>query len=61
MSNTIFDTDFLDDEKVIIYENGKIVYEGCMKDLTFEQKRKYSRFDWHILAAFEDYRAVFIG
>lgn len=61
MSNTIFDTDFLGYEKIVVYENGKFVYEGCVSNLTFEQKRKYSRFDWYSLAPYEDCDIVFIG
>lgn len=61
MSNTIFDTDFEGSEKIIVYVGGEFVYEGAIDNLTDEQKREYSRFDWYSLALYEDCDIVFIG
>lgn len=61
MSNTIFDTDFLGYEEIIVYENGKIVYEDCVSNLTFEQKHMYSSFDWYLLNGIESAYAIFVG
>lgn len=58
---TIFDTDFAGDENIAVYVGGEFVYDGTIDNLTDEQKRKYSRFDWYSLAAYEEYDIVFIG
>lgn len=58
---TLFDTDFEGTEKIAVYIGGEFVYEGTIYNLTDEQKRKYSRFDWYNLAGYENYDIVFIG
>lgn len=63
MANTIFDTDFAPDNKIIVYRCGEQIYYGEVGGMTDVEKCDYEDYDFYLLdEAVEDgYKAVFIG
>lgn len=59
--STIFDTDFDPRDRVLVYEDGEEVAHEKVGDLTREQRRRYGRYDWYLLAEEEDATALFVG
>ena len=43
---TIFDTDFADDEEVVLYRGAKFAWSGKVGDMTEELKREFDVATW---------------
>lgn len=59
---TIFDTYFLDDEKVLLYRGAKFAWSGKVGDMTEELKREFDVPTWFLLdEGIEAFAALFVA
>lgn len=59
---TIFDTDFADDEEVVLYRGTDFAWSGKVGDMTEELKREFDVSTWFILdQRVEEFKALFVG
>lgn len=59
---TIFDTDFADDEEVVLYRGTKFAWSGKVGDMTEELKREFDVSTWFLLdQSVEEFKALFVA
>jgi hypothetical protein len=59
---TIFDTDFSDDEEVVLYRGTKFAWSGKVGDMTEELKREFDVSTWVLLdQSVEEFKALFVA
>lgn len=59
---TIFDTDFADNEEVVLYRGTKFAWSGKVGDMTEELKREFDVSTWFLLdKSTEGFKALFIA
>jgi len=59
---TIFDTDFADNEEVVLYRGAEFAWSGEVGDMTEELKREFRTADWFLLdQSAEGFKALFIA
>ena len=59
---TIFDTDFSDDEEVVLYRGTKFAWSGKVGDMTEELKREFDVSTWFLLdQSVEEFKALFVA
>ena len=59
---TIFDTDFEDDEEVVLYRGTGFAWSGKVGDMTEELKREFDVSTWFILdQSVEEFKALFVA
>lgn len=59
---TIFDTDFADDEDVVLYRGAKFAWSGKVGDMTEELKREFDVSTWFLLdQSVEEFKALFVA
>ena len=59
---TIFDTDFSDDEEVVLYRGAEFAWSGKVGDMTEELKREFDVSTWFLLdQRVEEFKALFVA
>lgn len=59
---TIFDTDFADDEEVVLYRGKDFAWSGKVGDMTEELKREFDVSTWFLLdQRVEEFKALFVA
>lgn len=59
---TIFDTDFKDDEEVVLYRGAEFAWSGKVGDMTEELKREFDVSTWFLLdQSVEEFKALFVA
>lgn len=59
---TIFDTDFKDDEEVLLYRGAEFAWSGKVGDITEELKRELDASTWFLLdQSVGDFKALFVA
>lgn len=59
---TIFDTDFADDEEVVLYRGAEFAWSGKVGDMTEELKREFDVSTWFLLdQSVEEFKALFVA
>lgn len=59
---TIFDTDFSDDEEVVLYRGAEFAWSGKVGDMTEELKREFDVSTWFRLdQRIEEFKALVIA
>lgn len=59
---TIFDTDFKDDEEVVLYRGAEFAWSGKVGDMTEELKREFDVSTWSLLdQSVEEFKALFVA
>lgn len=59
---TIFDTDFADDEEVVLYRGTEFAWSGKVGDMTEELKREFDVSTWFLLdQSVEEFKALFVA
>lgn len=59
---TIFDTDFSDDEEVVLYRGKDFAWSGKVGDMTEELKREFDVSTWFLLdQSVEEFKALFVA
>lgn len=59
---TIFDTDFADDEEVVLYRGADFAWSGKVGDMTEELKREFDVSTWFLLdQSVEEFKALFVA
>ena len=59
---TIFDTDFLDNEEVVLYRGADFAWSGKVGDMTEELKREFDVSTWFLLdQSVEEFKALFVA
>lgn len=59
---TIFDTDFSDDEEVVLYRGTKFAWSGKVRDMTEELKCEFDVSTWFLLdQSAEGFKALFVA
>lgn len=59
---TIFDTDFADDEEVVLYRGADFAWSGKAGDMTEELKRELDVPTWFLLdQSVEEFKAPFVA
>lgn len=59
---TIFDTDFADDEDVVLYRGAEFAWSGKVGDMTEELKREFDVSTWFLLdQSVEEFKALFVA
>ena len=57
---TIFDTDFADDDEVVLYRGTDFAWSGKVGDMTEELKREFDVSTWFLLdQSVEEFKALF--
>lgn len=57
----LLDTDFAPEDRIIVYAEGKVLYEDKVEFAGEGLKRFCDRVDWFLLAPEEECKAVFVG
>ena len=60
MRTTVFDNDFTDEDFVLIYESGDLVFDGPVYELTPESRKHFDGADWYLLDSLELRTAIFV-
>lgn len=60
MAETIFDTDFKPEDKVLLYEGTRFHWSGKVGDMTEYDKEEYDVTTWFLLDKVEGYNALFV-
>ena len=59
---TIFDTDFKEDEEVVLYRGAEFAWSGKVGDMTEELKREFDVSTWFLLdQSVEEFKALFVA
>lgn len=59
---TIFDTDFADDEMVVLYRGADFEWSGRVGDMSDELKREFDVSTWFLLdQRVEEFKALFVA
>lgn len=59
---TIFDTDFADDERVVLYRGADFEWSGRVGDMSDELKREFDVSTWFLLdQSVEEFKALFVA
>ena len=59
---TIFDTDFSDDEEVVLYRGKDFAWSGKVGDMTEGLKREFDVSTWFLLdQSVEEFKALFVA
>ena len=60
MHTTVFDSDFRQEDFILIYESGDLVFDGQVCELTPESRRHFDGADWYLLDSLELHTAIFV-
>lgn len=59
---TIFDTDFADDDEVVLYRGTDFAWSGKVGDMTGELKREFDVPTWFLIdQSVEEFKALFVA